>query len=139
MSLLIQSHPAVLDRAASAATYNPVQFRFSNACNRLTHLVVYDLQSWSNPKNEDKGLFCMDAATDNIYEGKAKFTALSNNNIYLIRAYFDYSDEMQAFVQLPSNGSSFELRIYENAGEPYFDFGSGLKEIKVEDIRNAYP
>lgn len=89
-----------------------VSFTLTNDCQNLSHLVIYDYKKWLETEEEDTAtLFVLDASVDNMFSALKSFKMADNSGLYLVRAYFDYSNELEKIVYIPSNDAIFNLYI----------------------------
>jgi hypothetical protein len=117
-----------------------ISLTMTNNCDELVHLAIYDYKLWRASRHNEETLFALDASSDNMSSASTMMQAAAKNSgLYLIRAYFDFSQELEAIVHLPANKTSLtlEIKVFDNA--PFFATQAPAKflsEIAAEKILN---
>lgn len=111
-----------------------IRFTMTNNCSDLSHLAIFDYKQWCETEDEES-LYAWDVHFDDI---NAAFLPIeipaAQTHLYVIRAYFDFSEELECIVYLPDY-ASLNLKIDRFGEGPYFSL-SGPAMFKTQEQAN---
>ena len=107
---------------SSPPVQDSVSFRLDNNTGVLLQLAVFDYEQWvtTENSNREQDLFCIDASTDNTESAQGNL-ALTTNDLYLVRAYFEGGENIDMIIQKSDKSEAIHLKIVMVMGEPAFE------------------
>ncbi len=111
-----------------------VPFFLNNFAIGLLQLAIFDYEHWVTTDNPDqeRELFCIDASVDDTRTAQGSI-AMTTNNLYLVRAYFEGGENIDLIIQKSDKHEVIHLQIVTIEGSPAFEHNNTYQFLSLRE------